>query len=104
MENTAAIVHPEPIRLSPRAIAIARGLRRTGRIADLRAALSGASGREDRWLVLPARRDEFYFLRVDGGELRRGEDFIASEPLQPGFVGAMIRVGSNNGEVEPAAS
>jgi len=104
MQNTADNAAPAPTNLTPRAIAVARGLRRTGRIGDLRSGLSGAAGREDRWLILPACRDEFYFLRWDGNELRRGEDVIDSEPLQDGFVAAMARIGAMKSEIESAQS
>jgi hypothetical protein len=62
--------------------------------------LSGGDGRAERWIVLPASRDQFYFLSHDG-ELRRGDDFASAEPLQDGFLTAMARIGGMNSEVEP---
>src|ERR1700742_903234 len=54
-ENTTAIDQPAVAAVSPRAVAIARGLRRTGRIRDLRAGFSGHGTDDDaeRWIVLP---------------------------------------------------
>jgi hypothetical protein len=97
MEN-ATLTPPQRSTISPRASAIARGLRRSGRVGDLRAALSGAVNREDCWIVMPAARDQFYFLSLDGFVLRRGDNVIDALELQFGFVAAMARVGGMRAE------
>jgi hypothetical protein len=83
--------------ISARAAAIVRGLRITGRTGDLRSAPNAVDGDDDRerWLTLPARSGQFYFLRPDGAELRRGTDFADAVELQTGFVAAMERVGND---------
>jgi hypothetical protein len=102
---TAGLDPPEISTISRRAIAIARGLRRSGRVGDLRAAFSG-DGDDDveRWLTIPACGGRFYFLRIDGGELRKGEDFISSDELSGGFTAAMARVASLHEGVDPTKS
>jgi hypothetical protein len=93
--------------ISARAGAIARGLRITGRIGDLRSAPTCVVDGDDdleRWLTLPARTGQFYFLRPDGGELRRGVDYVDAEPLQIGFLDAMERVGTDKNSGAESAS
>jgi hypothetical protein len=104
MEHAAAApAQPNRPTIAPRAICIARGLRRTGRVGDLRAAFSGHGDDDgdERWIVMPARGDEFYFISRDGKELRRGMDWLSSEPLQAGFLAAMARAG---GMIDPGVA
>jgi hypothetical protein len=93
--------HPS-CQLSPRAMSIARGLRRTGRVGDLRGKYLGLEA-DEQWLTLEARDGGYYFLSLDGAVLMRGPDVSEALELQAGFVDAMARIGAKI-VVEPATS
>ena len=70
---------------SPRAQAIAAGLVRTGRAAQFRAA--GAFIRADGGSATS-------WISNDGARVLRGDVADSADELQPGFIDAMARAGS----------
>jgi hypothetical protein len=94
MDIAAELAQPNHSTLSRRAIAIAKGLRISGRARAPRS----DDERDDlgaRWLRLNGRHGNFYFVSADGTELLRGEDFASAEPLQAGFLDRMASIGSD---------
>jgi hypothetical protein len=78
-----------PVFISPRAIAVARGLAITGRAAD--AVIMGD------WLRAQARRGDrrecYYIPIADGARLLRGIGIGAASELASGFATAMMVIG-----------
>lgn len=71
---------------SARALAIARGLVRTGRASDIEA--------QTGYLRVVGVRDHFYWITFDGVRVLRGGRRDFADELQPGFVDAMARAGA----------
>ena len=71
---------------SPRALAVAEGLVRTGRGAERR--------RAGKYLRLTAAAGGFYWVTIDGSRLLRGDDLDSADELQAPFVEAMVRAGT----------
>lgn len=71
---------------SQRALAVARGLVRTGRAADPQP--------EQGFLRLQSDGEGCYWISFDGNHLLRGEQREDADELQPGFIEAMVRAGT----------
>jgi hypothetical protein len=69
---------------SPRSMAIASGLVRTGRASQQRVAFGHIQLRANRG-------GGFYWIPADGGRLLRGDDLEGAEELQPTFTEAMAQ-------------
>jgi hypothetical protein len=76
--------------LTDRAKHIARGLIKTRRAT--RGVLPSADAEFARLPTVSG--GEFYWLAVDGSQVRRGNSFVGSVELQRGFVDAMARAGA----------
>jgi hypothetical protein len=83
--ETTAIMTDE-LTPSSRALAIARGLVRSGRASEIKA--TGG------YLRVFGTGGDDYWVAFDGGSLRRGAEFAGADELQQGFVEAMERVGA----------
>jgi hypothetical protein len=70
---------------SERAMAIARGLIRSGRASGVKT--------HSGYLRLPTENHSFYWISVDGDRLFRGERRESAIELQRGFIDAMMRAG-----------
>jgi hypothetical protein len=77
--------------ISSRALAVIRGLRRTGRAPNVVGAVSLVD--DERLITLERLDGGFYFVSIDGLELRRGGDVVSAETIQNGFADAMARLG-----------
>ena len=75
-----------PLRPTPRALAIAEGLVRTGRATRV--------DESDNHIVLRCKSGGFYWIAFDGARVLRGAVVKDTEQLQSGFVAAMERAGS----------
>ena len=68
------------------ALAIARGLVRTGRAKDSAQATDG-------YLHLRGIRGDDFWVAFDGRRILRGPRLALADELQPGFIDAMARAG-----------
>jgi hypothetical protein len=99
MQNsTAAAPHT---RISSRAIAVVRGLRCAARSPQSVGAMSLVD--DDRWVTIERTAGGYFFISIDGAELRRGPDLAGSDVIQNGFTNAMVRLGGDK-TVAPAES
>jgi hypothetical protein len=102
MENLPDLARPKS-KLSLRAAAVVRGLRRTGR-GRMPPAGDVDNDGDHRWIRMNGAR-VFYFVSATGDTILRGPDFASAEPLQAGFIDAMARIGGFiNAEIETPAS
>ena len=74
------------MRLTHTANAVALGLIRTGRARN-------RSERLGDLIRLERCAGGYYWLDINGGELRQGPMLLGAEPLQPKFVAAMLAKG-----------
>jgi hypothetical protein len=99
MQNNATA--PVHIKISSRAIAVVRGLRRSGRTPQSVGAMSLVD--DDRLVTIERTAGGYFFISIDGAELRRGPDLASSDVIQNGFTNAMVRLGGDK-TVAPAES
>jgi hypothetical protein len=90
MQNDTTATRHAPI--SSRAIAVIRGLRRTGRAPNVVGSVSLVD--DHRWVTVDRIAGGFFFVTIEGAELRRGDNLIDAEPLQSGFTDAMAQLGA----------
>jgi hypothetical protein len=83
----------EANRAASRAHAIMEGLRRTGRTRKVSAAPD--DGLAEFIQLERTMPGTYYWIAVDGSEVRAGASFADAAELQPGFVAAMARAGAN---------
>jgi hypothetical protein len=88
MQNDTTATRHAPI--SSRAIAVIRGLRRTGRAPNVVGSVSLVD--DHRWVTVDRIAGGFFFVTIEGAELRRGDNLIDAEPLQSGFTDAMAQL------------
>jgi hypothetical protein len=82
---------------SERAMAIARGLIRSGRASGVKT--------HSGYLRLPTENSSFYWISVHGDRLLRGERRESAIELQRGFIDAMVRAGEEGtdaGRITPS--
>jgi hypothetical protein len=72
--------------ISVRATSIVRGLIKTERAA-------GIMSLEYGMLQLKCRSGGYYWITLDGGQVRRGKTLFKADELQPKFIDAMERAG-----------
>jgi hypothetical protein len=90
MQNDTTATRHAPI--SSRALAVIRGLRRTARAPNVVGSVSLVD--DHRWVTVDRVAGGFFFVSIEGAELRRGDDLADADLLQAGFVDAMARVGA----------
>jgi hypothetical protein len=57
---------------------------------------------DDRWMTIERTAGGFYFVAIDGLELRRGADLASSDEIQSTFTDAMARRGGAEKSVAAA--
>jgi hypothetical protein len=78
---------------SDRAMAIARGLIRSGRASGVKS--------HSGYLRLPTENNFFYWISFHGDRLLRGERRESATELQRGFIDAMVRAGEDGTDPGP---
>jgi hypothetical protein len=74
------------MRPTPRALAIAEGLVRTGRATP--------AEESENHLVLACKAGGYYWITFDGKNVSRGPAYAVADKLQSGFIAAMERAGA----------
>ena len=82
----AEVAKPDEPVMSERAAAVARGLVRTGRATK-------GIGSDQGMLRLQCLSGDFYWISIDGSDVRRGSTLREADELQAKFTDAMERAG-----------
>lgn len=78
-------------RLSDRALCVAAGLGRSGRVHIMP---PGSANIARGYMRLERVSGGHYWLAVDGSRLLKGRDVTEAEAISPGFVSAMEKLGA----------
>jgi len=86
MTDYLSCMKQNKMRPTNAANAIAAGLVRSGRARN-------RSERVGDMIRIERYAGGYYWLDLNGGELRQGTSLLDAEPLQPSFVAAMMKAG-----------